>query len=334
MISLRKAANDLDRLEELHRTALKCFSEALHSSAQNAVELDASQAAQFRSQLEALRDRLRPDAAPRDLEAVQTSFAEELKAYRDQAREQVQRLRQEIQAATAAVESFAGSINESETNLDSGIQRELKSLKKTAASDDIEQIRGAVHASIGKIEASIQQMRSSNQLAIAQLKDEIRLLHKEVQDARRSQAADPTAESRHRITGQMEEFVKRKAPFSVLLVVVRNLEGLQNCYSTAAIDAALRGFQTRFETILPSTAMVGRWARDQFAAILSTAPSNAIEMSSQIVHKLSEPFVEQDKGGSHSIAFTPRAGVVEFSPSSDLAKFHSRLKQLAAALAG
>jgi GGDEF domain-containing protein len=334
MISLRKAANDLDRLEELHRTAVQCFSDALHSTGQNAVELDATQAAQFRSQLEALRDRLRTDAAPRDLEAVKNAFAEELKAYRDKACDQVQRLRQEIQAATAAVESFAGSINESEVNLDSGIQRELKSLKKTSASDDIEQIRGAIHASTGKIEASIQQMRSSNQLAIAQLKDEIRLLHQEVQAARRSHTADPAAESRQRINGYLEEFVKAKTPFSVLLVVVRNLEGLQNCYSTATIDAALVGFQARFETILPSTATVGRWARDQFAAVLSTASSNAIEMSSQVVLKLSEPFVEQDKGGSQSIAFTPRAGVVDFSPGSDLAKLQNRLKQLAEVLAG
>ncbi len=67
--------------------------------------------------------------------------------------------------------------------------------------------------------------------------------------------------------------------------------------------------------------MVGRWAKDQFAAILSTAPGNAIEMSSGMVRKLSEPFVEQEKGAKHSIAFNPRAGVIEFSPGSDLAKF-------------
>jgi GGDEF domain-containing protein len=96
----------------------------------------------------------------------------------------------------------------------------------------------------------------------------------------------------------------------------------------------LRGFQGRFENILPSSAILGRWANDQFAAILSTAPSSAIEMSSEVVRKLSEPFVEQSKGSSHSVVFNPRAGVVEFSPGSDLAKFQVKLKQLADALAG
>ncbi len=151
------------------------------------------------------------------------------------------------------MESFAGSINESEVNLESGLKRELNSLDQSAESDDIQVIRGAIHASTAKISASIQLMRSSNQLAIAQLKDEIRLLHQEVQTARRSQTPDPSAESQQRIAGRMEEFIKQKAPFSVLLVVVRNLDGLQNCYSANIIDSALRGFQSRFENILPSS---------------------------------------------------------------------------------
>lgn len=117
-------------------------------------------------------------------------------------------------------------------------------------------------------------------------------------------------------------------------MVVRNLEGLQNCYPPALIDSALRGFQARFENILPPSTPVGRWAKDQFAAVLTTAPGNAIEMSAEVVRKLTEPFVEVDQGANCSIAFNPRAGVIEFSPGSDLAKFQAKLKQLAEALAG
>ncbi|MGA2882034.1 MAG: GGDEF domain-containing protein [Bryobacteraceae bacterium] len=334
MISLRKTATELDRLEELHRTAVNCYSSALRSTEQNAIELDAAQTAHFRSQLQALRDQLRADAGARELESVQASFDTELKDYRDKTGEQVRKLRREVQAAAAALESFAGSISESEVNLDSGLKRELKILNQSAAGDDIQVMRAAIHASTAKIAASVQQMRSCNQMAIAQLKDEIRLLHQEVQSARRPQTPDPAAESRQRITGRMEEFVSRNAAFSVLLVVVRNLEGLQNCYPPNVIDSALRGFQSRFENIFPSSAVLGRWAKDQFAAIMSTAPGNAIDMSADVVRKLSQPFLEQDKGATHSIAFNPHAGVIEFSPGSDFAKFQTKLKQLADALAG
>lgn len=333
MISLRKTANELERLEELHRTAVNCYSQALRSTEDNVIELDAAQAAHFRMQLQALRDQLRSDAGTSALESVQSSFDAELKVYRDKIRDQIQRLRREVKAAAAAVESFAVSINESEVNLESGLKRELNSLKQSAASDDLPVIRRAIQESTAKIAANIEQMRSANQLAIAQLKDEIRLLHQEVQAAR-SKVADPSSESHQRMAGRMEELIKKNSAFSVLLVVLRNFDGLQNCYSANIIDSALRGFQSRFENILPSSAILGRWSKDQFAAILSTAPGNAIEMSSEVVRKLSEPFNEQDKGTSHPVVFNPRAGVIEFSPGSDSAKFQARLKQLADALAG
>jgi GGDEF domain-containing protein len=218
-----------------------------------------------------------------------------LKGYRDQTRALVQRLRQDVQAAAAAVESFAGSVSESEINLESGLKRELNSLNQNAQSSDIEEVRDAIRGSTAKIAASIEQMRSSNQLAIAQLKDEIRLLHREVQAARGSHTPDHVAESRQQMNRRMEELIKKEASFSVLLVVVRNLDGLQNCYSANVMAGALRGFQARFENIVPS-AIVGRWAKDQFAAILSTAPGNAIQMSSEVVRRLSEPFLEQEGG--------------------------------------
>jgi GGDEF domain-containing protein len=260
MISLRKTATELERLEELHRTAVNCYSLALRSTEQNAIEVDTAQAAHFRAQLQALRNQLRSAAGSREMESVQTSFDHELKDYSDKTRQLVQQLRREVQAASAAVEVFAGSITESESNLESGLKRELQSLNQSAASDDVQQIRAAVRTATAKIATSVEQMRSSNQLAIAQLKDEIRLLHQEVQTARGAKTPDPASESRQQITGRMEEFINKNKSFSVLLVVLRNLDGLQNCYSTNVIGNALRGFQNRFENILPSGAMVGRWS--------------------------------------------------------------------------
>jgi GGDEF domain-containing protein len=331
MISIRKIATELDRLEELYRTAVACYSSALRSTEQNVVELEASEAASFRSQLQALRARLETAAGAGEMQAVQASFDEELKDYCGKVAGQIRRLRQEVQAAAAAVESFAGSINESEANLEARLNRELDRLNQSAAGADIEKIREAVRRSTAQIAADLQQMRSSNRLAIAQLKDEIRLLHQAVQQAR-SQAKDYSLESRRRSSGRMEEFIKKNAPFSVLFVVVPNLEGLQNCFSPNILDSALRSFQSRFEDVLPSSALVGRWGRDQFAAILTARPGDALEMSGEVVRKLSGPFLEKENGATHAVVLNPRAGVVEFSPGSDAVKFHAKLKQLAETL--
>jgi GGDEF domain-containing protein len=335
LISLRKTVTELDRLEEFHHTAVNCYSQALRSSGQHAVELDATQAAHFRAQLQALREKLQADADARELESVQTSFDAELKDYGDKTRAQIQRMRKDIQAAAAAVEAFAGTVSESELMLESGLKRELLHLKQSAASDDIREIRAAIETSTAKIAASVEQMRAGNQLAIAQLKDEIRLLHQEVRAARAK--AEPAPEVRpvenHAVDNRITELIRQNTPFSVLLVVLCNFDGLRNCYSEKVIAGAVRAFQSRFESILPSSALVGRWGHNQFAAILGTAPANAMEMSAEVVRKLSTPFVENEQGASHSVVFTPRAGVIEFRPGSDAAKFQAKLKQLADTLA-
>jgi GGDEF domain-containing protein len=331
LISLRKTVTELDRLEEFQRTAINCYSQALRSSSQHAIELDAGQVAHFRSQLQALRDKLEADADARQLEFIQSGFEAELKDYGDKTRGQVQRLRKDIEAASAAVEVFAGSVNESEVLLESGLKRELHHLKQSAASDDIQEIRGAIETATAKIATSVDQMRTCNQLAIAQLKDEIRLLHQEVRAAK--EKADAAPEGRQVdnrvVDNRITELIRKNTPFSLLLVVVCNFDGLRNCYSANVVASAVRNFQSRFENILPSTALVGRWGKDQFAAILGTAPANAMEMSSEVVRKLSAPFIENEKGASHSVVFTPRAGVIEFRPGSDAAKFQAKLKQLA-----
>jgi len=335
LISLRKTVTELDRLEELQRTAVNCYSQALRSSGQHAIELDAAQAAHFRSQLQSLREKLEADAGARQLEFVQTAFETELRDYGEKTRAQVQRLRKDVEAAAAAMEAFAGSVNESEIRLESGLKRDLQHLKQSATSNDIREIRSAIETTTAKIANSVDQMRTSNQLAIAQLKDEIRLLHQEVKAARVKAAATPESPQvdNRAVNSRIDELIHQNKPFSVLLVVVRNFDGLQNCHSDSVIASAVGNFQARFAGMLPSSALVGRWAKDQFAAILGTAPANAMEMSSEVVRKLSAPFFESEQGVSRSVVFMPRAGVIEFRPGSDPTKFQAKLKQLADTLA-
>jgi len=331
LISLRKTVTELDRLEELHRSAVNCFSAALRSSGQHAVELEACEAAHFRAQLEALREQLQADATARQLESVQSGFESELKQYWEKTRAQIQRLRKDVQAAAAAVEAFAGSVSESEVLLEHGLKRELQQLNKTAASEDIQEIRGAIREATATIGTSVDQMRTSNQLAIAQLKDEIRLLHQEVQAARRAKA-DPTPPAA-KGDRSIDELIRQNTSFSVLLVVVRNFDGLRSCYSASVIASAIRDFQMRFDNILPPQSIVRRWNENQFAAILKTPPASAMKMSSEVIQKLSGPFVQNEQGAAHSVVFTPNAGVIEFRPGSDPEKFQTKLKQLAEALA-
>src|ERR1041385_7825164 len=64
MISLRKTATELDRLEELRQTLAKCYGLAIKSSAEYAVEIDPHSTEYFRQRLQLLDTQCAQSSAP------------------------------------------------------------------------------------------------------------------------------------------------------------------------------------------------------------------------------------------------------------------------------
>src|ERR1017187_8787068 len=69
--------------------------------------------------------------------------------------------------------------------------------------------------------------------------------------------------ARQHLNSPMEELARRGRPFSVLLAVVKNLEGLLNCHSPKVLESGLNTFKVRLENKLPGSATVGRWNKDR-----------------------------------------------------------------------
>ena len=329
MISIRKAATELERLEELNKAAVGCCSAAIGLTGKYAIELDPASVAQFRAQMQALAQRLREVSTER-LSDVQNSFEERLSNYQRSGQEYIQHLRDDMAAAAAALEAFTGSITETGTDLEAGVKRELEKLNKVAACNDIGEIRSGIRVATASIAKSVQEMQATNQLSIAQLKDEIRLLHREIEVARSRPQAEPVAAQ---FDDQMEELIRRKSPFSVLLVRIRNVDGLLNCYSRVVVDSALNALEMRFRSTLPEVAITGRRGNDQFAGILLATSAGVVALSREVMSRLSGPVIERDETGAHTVEFDARAGVIEFRPESDPSNFHVKFRQLAEALA-
>ncbi len=336
MISIRKAATELERWEDFSRAAMNCYSQAIDSTGEHAVDLDTAQLALFRAQLQALKKRVRDAAEPDQLRGVGDAFDSGLRDYQKRARESIERLRKDLAAAAAALDAFSGSVAETGTDLETEVKQEIRQLDRLVESDDIREIRRGIRTSTAKIAASLEQMQSRNQLAIAQLKDEIRLLHQEIEAANRAKPIEPADETieRKQMNARLDELMRQGKLCSVMLVVIRNLEGLRNCHSASVIDSSLEAFAARFQAILPGAVLFGRWSEHHFAAVLGTEQASTIALSREVVQQLSKPVVvEAERGAVRSLVFDARGGVVEFRAGSDPVKFHARLQQLAEVLA-
>ena len=332
MILLRKSINELDKLNECKRTAVDCYGLAIGTVEEHAVEVDAAHVAQFRLTLQSLREQVKPDITAEQLRNVQASWSAELEAYSDKVHHRLQRLRDDVRAASEAVEAFTGNFTASETDLDMEVKRDLQRLDKAARTTSLDELRGVIGGVSASIASSFERVKSSNQLAIAQLKDEIRVLHKEIEIARKSRSADRATPAQKEIFVQIDAFRQRNTPFSVILVAVKNLRGLQSCYSKVAVESTLISFHARLKNALPGGSASSRWTDSQFAAVVTVEPSAAMAMSRELVKELSGSYVVQD-GAFQTVALEANAGVIDCRTQADPSSLHRRLEQLSETLA-
>ena len=333
---MRKAATELDRLEELRQTLAKCYGLAIKSSAEYAVELDPNSTEYFRQRMQLLDAQCGQASAPEHYNAVQASLRGELRNYRDQAREQVGRMRKDLQNAAAAMRVFAETVSASGNDCDLQLRREVEQLEALASSDDIEKIRCGIEATTGAIVRSYGQLRRSHQLVVTQLQDEIRTLHQAMDNERSRMERDHVsgAWNRQKLNQRIDQLLQRNDPFCVLLVSARNLRRLERQYSSAVITDALRTLVQQFDSILGGEAMIGRWSEDVFSAILELDPGSAMALSTEINRKLSMSFPVWTSGVAQMLTIETSTGIVDRRKDSDSSKFYRKLEQMAAAMAG
>jgi GGDEF domain-containing protein len=325
----------MERLEKFKNAALECFGLSISSTEENAIEFDEKEAASFRAKLRTLTDQLGKATTPDQLRKTQGLFRGELRDYKDATHEQIRRLRRDVDAAASALEEFAAHTASSGEDHEKELKQALHRLHLAVASDRLEDIRAAIRSASAHILTSFEQMRAANHLAVAQLKDEIRLLHQKIQSGRRAAVAERPAETWNRqdIDDRIDELLSQNTSFCLILVVLRNLKVLATRNSGTVMEEALQSLQARLQGMV-SGASVGRWTTNQFVAILDGTPGNAMVISREAAQKLAEPYDFQDGGVRRTLSFQVAAGVVDHRIGADVLKFRTSLEKLSRALGG
>lgn len=342
MISIRKSFNDLDRLDELEKrqslftAILDCYALAIDSSAHYVVEVDPGLAAEFRQHVKAIGEQSRKAASADDLRAAQSSFRGELRDYRDKSAEQLQKMRKEVENATAAMMVFAETVASNGENHEQEVRAKLQDLQAASRSERIDEIRGGIGTAVSAIQSSVEQMQHSNQLVVAQLQDEIRVLHQQIEQERKALYTDRAsgAWNRQKIDTHLDNLLRQNQPFCLLLVWVRNLRRIESQESRTVVEGTLKALIARFTALVGDDAVIGRWTHDQFVAVLDVPAARAISLSAETSAKLTGSYAVQENGQSHKVAVQATAGVIDRPAGASPETFRQKLEQLAGAIAG
>jgi GGDEF domain-containing protein len=336
LISIRKAASDLDRMEELLQSAQQCYSQAIRSTAQYAIELDAADASEFRVHLGSVEKQMENAQGADDWSAVQASFRGELRVYRDKAAGQLERLYQQIKASTETVQLFTESVAAIDVDHEARIQGVLGELGALEQSADVGALHAGIRAATQTIGDSMIVMRRRHQAGIAELRDEIRALHKQIESEHKAKFLDPATGvwNRRKLDMRIADLVEHNQPFCILLICVRNLPRLDRRDPQIVIEGAMKALIERLTKMLEEGAVIGRWDEQNFAAILEMEAAAAIRVSQVATQKLAGEYPVQENGLSRNILLEATAGVIDRFAGSDEISFQQKLLQMSQALSG
>jgi GGDEF domain-containing protein len=327
-------SSSVAELEQREIALRECYCLVIHSIAHYAVEVDASLAANFRGHLKAIEEQSRAASSADQLRSAQSSFRDELREYRDQPAVHLQKMRQEVVNATAAMTIFANAISSSGEDHEKHVSSHLHSLESTAQSGNIEDLRGAISTAIVEIQSSVEQIQRSNQLVVSQLQDEIRVLHLQFEQDRTALFTDRSSGSwnRQKIDIHLDNLLRQNQPFCLLMVRIRNLKRLESQHSRTVVEGTLKALISRFAAITGDEAIIGRWTEDQFVAVLDMPSGRAIPLSTGASSKLSGSYAVQENGLSQTVTLQATAGVIDHNSTADPSTFLQKLDQLAVAI--
>jgi diguanylate cyclase (GGDEF)-like protein len=334
LISLRKTANELEHLEEQRTVLADSYRRAIRTAGEYAIELDAQETSAFRERLETLAAELESAGASQDLRRAQGAFRSALRDYRDQSKTRIDHLRREVDAGAAAVAAFAGTLASHGADHQAQMDTELGHLRKISAWDDLAEIRSGIQGVISGISDAVAQMQRSNQMTIAQLRDEIRTLHQSMEARRRAAATDTAtgAWNRQKCEHRMRDLLKEDEAFCVLLIAVNNFKRLEGRYSPRVAEGVLKEFTNRLRGVVGAEPPLGRWTDHEFLVMLDLDPSSAIALSREVSSTLSAAYALPDGLSSKPIPLEVATGLVERPAGSDGEAFLKKLDQLSAAL--
>jgi GGDEF domain-containing protein len=292
MISIRHSLDEIEQREERERLLRECYTAAIQSMREYAIEIDPGAAARFRQRMEQIEQDLAAALSAEEHKALQSSFRGELRQYRDHCREMLTRLRNEVSASAVAIQTLTESVSANGAGYEEELNREVAHLEQAATMDDLNSIRATINTSAAAIQRSFEQMRQRNHAAVAQLQDEIQSLHRTMESERRTLYTDAVsgAWNQRKLAERFDQLLKLDESFAVLLLAIVNWRPMAREHSPQAADACLKALVAHLQAKFGADGMVGRWSDDVLAVIIETDPVAAAEPAAIVTQELSAGF--------------------------------------------
>ena len=308
MISIRKNLSELERCHQGRDLALDCYVNAVRNASHYAIELDPQITAPHRDFLNSLADEI----AQGDNEVLTESRATLrglLRDYRDKAAEYVAKIRDELAGTARALQEITEAMSQSDDDHEAQLRGALLKLRAIARSTD-DGLRDSLAGAANTIEQSLEQIRKQNQITLSQFLTEIRMLHQRIDALEAAASIDDLTKLFNR--AEMEDRIRsHTGGYCLLLVKAGGLRVAAVSFSREVASELTGAFTKRLKNSLPEQCVIGRWAEEDFVAIVPTSKSDTINHGKFIAEHLGGSYACLHKGKTVRPLLKLRVGVVD-----------------------
>jgi diguanylate cyclase (GGDEF)-like protein len=313
MISLKKSLNEIEELDSLFRTSLRCYLSAIESIEECPVEVAPEELSEHSGRLKQIRKTVSADPNVEVLEGSRTELSTEIRRHAQRVNGYFRSKEKEIREILTILAHTAEALTE-RSDLHAaqfrGLARELES---AAQLDSLSLIRKKLSEGVGRLKSYADSMWQQNQASVAQLQHELNTVHRRLEEAETLAAKDPLTGLANRREAERLIAAKIQAGrlFCIMLFDLDGLKNINDRHGHHVGDQVLRTFARRLEGQYRPDDIVCRWGGDEFLVILSSTLRDAIERAADVAEKTRGLYKVQGASGTMSVHVSASVGVAQ-----------------------
>ena len=329
MVSLKRSLEEYEARRLLVATYSQVLRSTLESVKQYVVETDASAVAQFRKHIGQSLELFRSEEEAPGQEAagqIAANVRGELRDYKDRATRYIDRMREDLATTAMALDEIMQAAQES--GAEDRLKSEIARMGAALSVSSLAELRATVRRGLDSLSECAEQLRREKDGVIAQLKDEIRTLHKAAEQSRSASAVDPATGVHKR--EEIERLLRRELAASrsvaVIHLCLRNLHELNGAYPPAMIGQLVVAFCRRMGNVVPRDSIMSSWRSDVFLILLP--PAVARHVASEVLRACEGRYSVMDDGVARTLHLQVMATSICSEQNEEADDFFQKLNQL------
>lgn len=330
----RPSVNDRRTAEDDRRVIVGHYINVISAAADHAVRADLRAVETYQNSIHRLRDRLAADPSPDLVTASSSEFAEAQEAFQRDSEKQINELRSNLTATSRMVNELMAQLTGIGTSHHESLQGDIEGLRRLQTVDNLEKIHTGLGDMASRMTARLHQLQKEHQLAIVQLRDEIRTLHRQLEH-RESPPAHPAEPALAPPTQTTLAPVSKPAPFQGLrrqefenairsmsedgetfclaVIWMSNLGHLFTQHEPEVVLELMLAASLRLGNMLTGNKLWTRWDDDVFTVCLGVPKANTQETSESLAARLNGTYRVNKSGQQAHVELEIKSILLEHS---------------------